>query len=1059
MVDHFVNIHVHTHYSNNGMLDSIAKVDDIITRVKELGQTALAITDHGTVSGLIDGYKQAKEAGLHFIFGSEFYFVPEVGVKERGNHHLVLIAKNQEGYKNLLKLSTIAGENFYYKPRIDYDVLKAHSRGLIATSACLGGIFNITDEEGKWDKEANIDRLLWFKEVFGENLYIELHTNQMKEQIAHNKLLVSLAEEYGIPMIACVDSHYVHESQFQYQRAWVGIGENDERNYYSTNDYFIMSSKQVKDRLSYLPKDCVERAIQNTSTLANSCHVEIDFKSKHYPMFTIPEGETSQLEYLKKICRDGWKRKILNRVPKELQKIYGDRVKEELGVLVECDYINYFLITHDMLDWCKNRANPPVFTGIGRGSVGGSLVAYLMDISKIDPIKTDLLFSRFAHTARISPPDIDNDIERARRQEVIEYVRQKYNGDVYQCRTFGYCGDKGALKRAGQALHIPHDEVNKLSKQIKTSLDDIKDNKYKKLVELAKAFVGLIQNYSTHASALILCPEDPCNWFAVERNSDTPVCCYEFGDVEEMGLLKIDGLGLRTIDVIHGTLDGIGGDRANGFDIENLPDNDPKTLVMLQEGKTTGCFQIESSGMTKLVKDMRPEEYSDMIPLVALYRPGCLQAGMVDVFVKRRAGEEEIEYLHPLMEEALKDTYGVILYQEQIQKLANILAGYDMGEADLLRRAIGKKKPEVLVQIKPEFISRMVEYLKNTDTPEKIQETAEKVWELIEYFGGYGFNKSHSATYGYTSYQTAYLKAHYPVEFMCSLLNAYADESQENMIPYIEEIKSLGIEILPPNINKSELHWTIEVTEEGRKAIRVGLSYIKGVGKLDYHKPVRNLVEIRKGDHKISKGKLEALAKAGALDCLGISRSELLMDIADIDRNILKARNKMAEDFNRIQELKADLNKIKDTTKKYEQTLKQIGNREKAIEKGKEKVKELQALRQTLQDYSIAFGERDVLGFSFIDILTQFDLAWAKVPDLDSGVEHIIGGELTRFKKHTQKNGKPMAFITMRTAYGTVDLVMFNSSYEELIEGQVYLVSIKENKITDTFQAKFKNAS
>jgi len=1051
-MDRFVNIHVHTHYSNNNMYDSTATVEAVVKRVKELGQTAFAITDHGTVSGLIDGYKEAKKNDLHFVFGSEFYFVPEVGIKNRDSWHLVLIAKDNEGYKNLLKLTTLAHQNFYYKPRVDWDMLKAHSKGLIATSACLGGVLNMRNE-GAWDQDASTYRLEQFLDIFGGDFYIELHTNQMKDQVAHNIAMIDMAEKFGVPLIACVDSHYVREDQYNVHKAWVGIGDNDERGYYSTNDYFLMSSKQVHDRLMYLPQDCVSKAIKNTSTLADRCHVEIDFKSKHYPHFPVPEGMT-HLDRMKEICREGWKKKIIPHVPKEQWQLYGDRVNEEFDVLQKCDYVEYMLIVHDMLDWCRNRANPKIMTGIGRGSVGGSLVAYLMDITKIDPIKTDLLFSRFTHTERISPPDIDSDIEKARREDVIEYVRQKYNGDVYHVRTFSYMGARGALKRAGQALGLPHDQINKLSKTVNPisdkykdqvdALEEIRDKANGDLIDLAKELVHVIQGYSTHASAIILFPADPTNWVAIERNpGDSYVVSYKYGDVEAQGLLKIDALGLKTLDVIHSTLNLIG-NKANGFDIEHLPDNDKLTFDMLHEGKTAGCFQIEGQGMTNLVKNIKPSQYFDMIPLVALYRPGCLQAGMVEVFTKRRNGEEEVEYLDPKMKAALEDTYGVILYQEQIQKLANIMAGYSMGEADLLRRAVGKKKPEEMAVIIPEFVKRGVECGNS-------EETMKKLAELIEYFAGYGFNKSHSASYGYISYQTAYLKAHYPVEFMTSLLNVYMDSPQEDIVPYINEIKAMGIKILPPCVNRSEGNWTIEKQSDGTKAVRIGLAYLKGVGKVEYPRPVSSIGDLREA--KVNKGKIEAMIKAGALDCIG-NRADLLVELWEVEETLKSIDEKIAHAKNRIDELCSDIEKTKPTTKKYTQLQQQLANREKDVEKLNKKKVEVFGLQKTLNSYSDPIGEREVLGFSFTDILDCYDLSCAKEPNIESKIEHIIGAEVVKFKKHMQKNGKPMAFITARTRSKTVDLVMFNSSYRILEEGRVYLISIRENKVTDAMEAR-----
>lgn len=1354
-MDKFVNLHTHTHYSNSGMLDSITKTADLIKRIGELNQPAVAITDHGTVCGLIDGYNQVEKynkennTNIKFIFGSEFYFVDDVEIKERNYYHLVLIAKNQIGYKNLLQLTTLAAQNFYYKPRIDWSMLKQYSEGLIATSACIGGILNITKTEKacigiveddiitghkeeeiiSWDRSAVVSRLNRFVDIFKDDFYIELHTNTQDKQKEFNINVLELAKGYNIPMVACVDAHYVYKNQASIHRVFVGVQENDENGYYATDDYFVMSSDEVRERLFYIDRAIVNKAISNTVIIADKCNVIINKTEKNYPVFNVD----NQLERLKEICRVGWKNKIMPFIPKEQWKEYGDRANEELAVLVECDYINYFLITHDMIDWCENRAEPKIMTGVGRGSVGGSLVAYLMGITKIDPIKTGLLFSRFAHTARISPPDIDTDVLNNRRSDVIQYIADKYNGDVYHVRTFSYMQANGALKRAGQALGVSHEITNALSKEVKpdsakyadqlSALDKVKAKDNAELIELAKQFVGVIQGYSTHASAIIVFPKNPNNWCAIERQMDSQtkqerfVASYDFHDLEEQGLLKLDILGLKTLDVIDETLKSIG-----NIDINNLPEDDETTFEMLKKGFTVGCFQIESSGMTGLVKTLKPKQYSDMIPLVALYRPGCLKAGMVDVFTDRSCGKQPIEYLHPLMESVLKDTYGVILYQEQIQKLANVLAGYDMGEADLLRRAVGKKLPEEMQRIKPNFISRMVEHLKQDGSDEEkeyLQSTAEKVWELIEYFGSYGFNKclsgrekifraknghkvptieemyltknnlkwckdnnkmslrkkfqycgygcslsmdennvivankiiditfsgvndvymvitesgktlectlnhkiptqygvkllqdikvgeyvyvkgkkniknnsynfydkknykkntprlgqkgfqkkegrsawfkskrkamkegryrcyncgikysddlrfelhhadgirknndnsnllwvcnschkklhyelgrvrkgehgyraepekvvsieyvctentynvemdapnhtivmdsgivvcnSHSAAYGYISYQTAYLKANYPVEYMTAKLNAYSKSAQDELLIYISEIKNMGIPILPPDINKSEIVCTVEVVD-GIKSVRLGIGYIKGVGTLNYSKPITSIDDVKQA--KIPKDKIEALIKSGAFDCLG-DRETLFAELLDINTKIKALQEKIKTSEEKIVIKQAEIDKSKEGTEKIATLKQQIENLYSTIEKSKDKIEEINAIKNSYTSTTKIMGEKEVLGFSFVDILDCYNLKCAREPNINSTVEHIIGVELMKFRKRTQKNGKPMAFLTVRSRTKLVDLVMFNTAYKPLKEGKVYLMSIKGNKVMDASEVSPK---
>lgn len=605
----FVHTHLHT---DRSIMDGLSTATNVAKRVSELGQKGFFITDHGTTAGLMEGYRAAKKYNLKFGFGAEFYFVRDITIKERENYHMVLLAKNNTGYYNLLKLMTIAHqpENFYYKPRIDMEMLKQYSEGLICTTACMGGILKLENAKLYLSK---------LKAIFGNDFYIELHTNTIEGQKEFNQEALLMGKELDIPFLACCDSHYVLKSEAATHRAWKGIGENDENAYYGTDDFYIMSEMEVAKALCYLPDDIIDLAMDNTSCLLDQCNVELDFKTKHYPEFPVP----NQLEYLKSLCMEGFRKHFGEDIPYE----YWERYAYEIDVLTKAEYINYFLITYDILSWCHSNY---IYTGVGRGSVTACLVSYLMGITKIDPIKYDLLFERFAHLERVTPADIDVDVPQSRRQEVIDYIRSKY-GTVYQVRTFGLMAEKGALKRAGQALHIEPSLVNELSKKIHNGLDDIKDQH--KLVALAKNFMGVLQNNSVHASAVVVFPEDPCHFCAIEKQGDNYVAAYDFHDLEALGVLKQDVLGLKTCDVIQKTCDTVG---ISYTKIDELPDVDEKTFEMLRKGETTGCFQIEGYGMTKLVKDIQPKSFNDMIPIVALYRPGVIGAGMLDVFVERR---------------------------------------------------------------------------------------------------------------------------------------------------------------------------------------------------------------------------------------------------------------------------------------------------------------------------------------------------------------------------------------------------------------------------------------
>lgn len=1007
----FVHLHLHTDRSK---MDGLSKPEDIVKKVYELKQPGFAITDHGTTYGLMAGYnainefnKDRKKDGLEpypmkIVFGCEFYFAPNISIKDKSMYHLIILAKNNQGFYNLNKLMSIASleENFYYKPRIDFNMLEQYNEGLIVTTACMGGILSISHQEEDMEVDDSEYWVKKFKSLFGSDFYIELHTNKLEGQTEFNQKAEALASRHNIQVVAACDSHYVNKEQAEVHRKWKNLG--DENKYYSTDDFYIMSKLEVIHALKYhkLSPDIIQQSIDNTYFIWEQCNVEIELGKQHYPDYPVKD----KLEYIKEICREGWRKKIfpvLHKNP-ELKNIYTQRFLYELDVLTKANYLNYFLITWDILNFCSKKN---IYTGVGRGSVTASLVAYLMNITKIDPIKYGLVFERFAHLERVTPADIDTDVPQSRRQEVIEYIQEKY-GTVYQVKTPNFMGDKGALKRAGETLGYEPALIKELSKKIIIGLDDIKD--HKQLVNLAKEFLGVMQYTSVHASAVVVFPEDPYGFCAIERQGDTLAAACDFHDLESRGILKQDVLGLKTCDVIANTMKDI-----NGLDIDNLPLDDKLTFEMLCKGNTSGCFQIESYGMTQLVKDIQPECFKDMIPLVALYRPGPKDAGMIDIFVAGRNGND-ITYLHPKLESILSPTYGIILYQEQILQIAKDLCGYTLGQADMLRRGIGRKEKEIVQSFRNDFISKGVA----NGIEKKI---ISEIWSQIETFANYGFNQGHSTAYGYISYQTAYLKAHYPLQFMCALINS--EKKQEDIVPYIKECSNINIEILPPNIVKSSNIWTIEDS-----CLRIGLGYIKNVGNIEFV-PNNNFVKFMYAN-KLNKRTVEFMVKAGCFPGDRGLQMEQLQWFKDDKHGYLRK----LECISRINELKSQ-NK---STKQWEQKLQEIHPMPIKCE----------------TTYDEVLGEIEALGIVSGDILSRYNLSYVDEYNKELTMAQSIGGICVAFKPWNTKKGKPMAFITIKTTNGEFDFVYFGKDI--MNENMVYLIAIRDKNIISVFEEATK---
>ena len=984
----FVGLHRHSHYSRR---DAIAKIPDIVSRTAELGQTAWALTDHGTTSGLLEGYRETQNynhahgANLKFIFGIEAYWIPDFYLKDRKqSRHILILAKNQAGYRNLLKLTTAGfgncGKNpdaFFYTMRVTTQLLEQFREGLIVTTACRGGILNV-ERDGLFGDSLVYERLRELKRIFGEDFFLEVQSATDADQVAFNKRVSKLSRELEIPIIATEDSHYVFRDDAPTHRKWLQL--DDESNYYSTPDYFIHSENEVLESIAYLPESL--ECVRNTSKIDSQIEcVEIPFEGKNFPQIESYE-EKLQIDISK-----GFKEKIVDTGIDDPR--YFEQLEHELEVLRQCDYLSYFAMTADFIRWARERG---IQVGRGRGSVGGSLVAFLLDITRIDPLKFGLVFERFAHTERVSLPDIDVDVPNARRQEIISYLQEKY-GEVFHVRTFGTMADKAAIQRAARALGKSPDEIRELGKNHE-SVDKLPDGELK---SLSTRFRGVIQNYGCHASAIMLFPGDPTDFCAIEKQGDDYVCAYEYPDLERMGLLKMDVLGIKTLDAIDECLRLVKKNHGIDVDIDSLPFDDAKTFEMLSRGDTIACFQVESEGMKKLLRQIKPGSLFDLIPLVALYRPATIKSGMVDEFLSRRKGEK-FEYLHPLLEPILNETYGVLLYQEQAMRIVQAVTGYTLGRADMFRKAIGKKDVAKMDSLIEQFI-------RDGESRGIDSSTMNKLAEWLKNCAGYQFNKSHAAAYALVCFQTAYLKANFPAEYLTAYLNAYHDSKQEELLPYVNYAKSIGIPILPPDARSDKSGW---ILRDGK--IQIAINFIRGVGDIPLPVDAQNL-------HKLNRDKIVALIKSGALDFLG-DREGMLQDISDsVGKNQTKGRS----DAHRQQI--------------FSSTTKSLNENQKSI------------VGDFRGEYDESKFELEVLGMSFENVFKDFDVGRYSEP-ADDDETRLVLCVVRNFKQWKQKNGKPMAFLRIEVPSGkNFEVVMFNNSYTPLELNRPYVLSTVKDKL------------
>ena len=904
----FVHLHLHSEYS---LLDGACRIDQLMERVKELGQTAVAITDHGVMYGCIDFYKAAKAAGVKPIIGCEVYvarrgMTDKVHGLDNDPYHLVLLCENRKGYENLCYLVSEAFiHGFYGKPRVDLELLAQHHEGLIALSACLAGA--VPQYLMNEDYEGAKNYALKLADIFGEgNFFLELQDHGIDEQRPVNQGVQRLARETGLPLVVTNDAHYLRREDAKMQDVLLCIQtgktvDDQNRMKFQTEEFYVKSEEELRELFPGLPE-----AFENTGKIADRCNLEFTFHEYHLPAFPVPQGYTNE-GYFRELCYNGFRERYPDQ-PKE----YADRLEYEIGVISSMGYVNYYLIVWDFIRYAKEQGIP---VGPGRGSGAGSIAAYCMHITEVDPMKYSLIFERFLNPERVSMPDFDTDFCQERRQEVIDYVMRKYGTDhVAQIATFGTMAARGAIRDVGRALnftyaetdivaklvpgtpHITLKEALEVSPKLKELYDG--DQRVKTLIDTAMRLEGMPRNSSTHAAGVVITADPVCTYVPLSCNDDTIVTQYTMTTIEELGLLKMDFLGLRNLTVIDDAEKEIR-KRQPDFSIKTIPDDDAATFAMLSEGKTQGVFQLESAGMTGVCINMKPSSIEDITAIVALYRPGPMDS--IPRFIANKQDASRVTYKTSMLEPILKVTYGCIVYQEQVIEIFRSLGGYTMGQADNIRRAISKKKMKVIEEERKVFVygdpAQNIPGCVGHGIPEAV---AQSIYDEIVDFANYAFNKAHAVCYAIVAYQTAYLKCHYPRQYMAALMTSVLD-SATKIAGYIAECKELGIPVLPPDLNHSEDHFTVE-----GDAIRFGLGAVKNVGiglirtmvkKRQEGGPFQSLEDFieRMGEGELNKRAVENFIKCGAADCFGNHRSELLAVYDSMMDAIAASRKKNLE--------------------------------------------------------------------------------------------------------------------------------------------------------------------
>lgn len=1049
----FVHLHNHTYHS---VLDGMTKVQDLVNKVKDTGMEAVAITDHGTMSGAIEFYKAAQDADIKPIIGIEAYVAARSHKdrdpqKDKARYHLIILAMNNTGYQNLMKLSTIANlDGYYYKPRIDHELLEKYNEGLIVLSACASGEVGENLRLDNYEEAKKVAS--WYKSVFGDRYYLELQDHGHEDspaawdvQVKINTYLLRLSEELGIECVVTSDGHYLGHDDRDAHEILLCVGTGaflSDENRMSLAD-FELHVTEPEDILSRWSKTHPE-AVRNTRRIADRCNVTIELDKILIPKFPTPNGQ-SEKEYLDELVYRGMAVRYTGKTVEQAKKLSNDEIRAQLsdaererldmefGVLDKMGYNGYFLIVQDFINWGKAQG---IIFGPGRGSAAGSIIAYALNITDLDPLKYDLLFERFLNPDRISMPDIDIDIQDTRRDEVIQYCANKYGESrVANIVTFGKMAARAAVRDVARVLQVPYAEADRLSKMIpppvqgrhiplaKSVVDDEDLRREyetnpaaKQVFDFAIRLEGTIRSHGVHAAGVVIAPDDIVNYAPLEMAQKGVVSTqYPMGPVEELGLLKMDFLGLSNLTIINNALRIIRKVYKDEIDLSSLPLDDQKTYELFQRGDTTGVFQLESAGMKRYLRELKPTVFDDIIAMVALYRPGPMQ--FIDSFIKRKHGQEKITYLHEGMENSLKNTYGILVYQEQFMQISKEWCGFTGGQADTLRKAVGKKKIDLMRKVKVDFVDGAIKVGGAT------QEQAETFWEQLEEFANYCFNKSHAACYGLIAYWTAYLKAHYPDAFMAALMTSDADDIDRLAIE-IAESQHMGLKVLAPDVNESYVEFAVV---PGESKIRFGMAAVKGVGVGAVEEVLRareegkfeNIEDFAKrvSVSKFNKKAWESLIKSGGFDSMG-DRSDLLFNL----ENIQAFANKLQKEATSGQTdlfglLGASSESIMPTVK---------------LQKAPAKHTEKERL----------MWERELMGLyisahpldAYVDYFAEQTIPLATITKNNDNNKVIVGGLINSLRVIVTKSGSKMAFVAMEDKTGDTEIIVFPSVYQQIGE-------------------------
>ena len=1037
MSGEFAHLHVHTEYS---LLDGFSRVKKLIKRTKELGMKSVAITDHGNMFGVIDFYKEAKKAGIKPVIGCELY-TAQRSLKDKDPNfdkrygHLILLAENMTGYQNLIKLVSISYvDGFYYKPRVDIEALREHSEGIICLSACLAGDVSNALMNRNYEKAKEI--ALTYNEIFGQgNFFLELQDHNLPEQKEVNASLVKLSKELNIPLVATNDVHYVdkEDSKAHDVLLCIQMGKtlNDPaRMRFGTQEFYLKSREEMEELFPYALE-----ALDNTEKIAQRCNVEFDFNTIHLPNYEVPEGYTTS-SYLEELCYKG----LHERYENPSQEII-DRLEYELGVINKMGYVEYFLITWDFINFAKENG---IMVGPGRGSAAGSIVAYTLKITDIDPIKYNLLFERFLNPERISMPDIDIDFCYERREEVIDYVKRKYGADhVAQIITFGTMGAKLAIRDVGRVLDIPYNKVDKIAKEIPNALGmtidkaletnpNLKamyeqDQETKTIINISKELEGMLRHASTHAAGVVISKNPIDEYVPLYKHQDAISTQFTMTTLEELGLLKMDFLGLRTLTVIRDALDLIEKNHGVKIDFSKMDYDDPKVFELLSTGNTLGVFQMESAGMRSFMKQLKPSNFEDIVAGISLYRPGPMDS--IPTYLEYKHNPEKITYMHEKLKPIMEVTYGCLIYQEQVMEVVRELGGYSYGRSDLVRRAMGKKKMDVMEEERQYFIHGKTDENGNVEIAGCVrngvdEQTANKIFDDMIDFAKYAFNKSHAAAYGVIAYETAYLKAYYPVEFMAALITSVMGNT-DKVVEYIRECNALGIEVLKPDINKSFSKFSVEGNN-----IRFGLAAVKNVGVNIIENIIneRNLngefvdfsdLAKRLDSKDTNKRVIESLIKCGAFDEISENRASLMAGYENVLDSISMDRKKNVQGQISLFDVfgASEENNLQETNTIPK--LPEYQEREKlSLEK---EVLGMYVSGHPLSEFKEILTKNTSIDNGKLNSLKEDEESYLSLDERDV----IMGGMIANKTIKTTKRNDIMAFLDLEDLYGNIEVIVF----------------------------------